>query len=419
LVVGVEEVDAGLEQADAIKRLNMAQTMTCQREMLILIFLMRYFRFQVLGLILCQSLFSDNGFTQASEIISSEENNFRKQTIISGLADPWAMARLPDGRILVTEKAGKLRLIENEKLHPDPIEGVPEVHSAGQAGLLDVELHPDYASNGWIYFALVKKNEKGSITNIIRARLKDHRLVDIENIFVPPTEDYETGRTHFGCRIEFDQDRFLFFGIGDLGDKTNPKNRAQSLQHTAGKIHRLHDDGKVPSDNPFVQTAGARPSIWCYGVRNPQGLRFQPGTGLLWETEHGPLGGDELNIIKKGANYGWPIITYGMNYNRTEITKITEKEGMEQPVIHWTPSIAVSAIDFYTRDSFPKWKGNLLVTSLIHEKLIRVVLDAEHRVTHQEILLEGQGRIRDVQCWEDGMIHVLMSQGSILRLSPE
>jgi glucose/arabinose dehydrogenase len=369
--------------------------------------------------ILLTSLFSLKAFSQPSEIIRSEELNFRKEILVEGLKDAWAMVKLPDGRILVTEKAGQLRIIENNKLLPEPVANVPVVDNGGQGGLLDIELHPDYANNGWIYFTLTKKGEKGSMTNLVRAHLKDNALADIQPIFEPPAEDYVHSAIHYGSRIEFDEKHYLFFTIGERGDVTTPENRAQKLTHVGGKVHRLYDDGRVPEDNPFVNTPGARPSIWSYGNRNPQGLRFQPGTGVLWETEHGPRGGDELNIIKKGANYGWPIITYGINYNGTPITDITEKEGMEQPATYWTPSIAVSAMDFYTGDKFPKWKNNIFVGSLAHQKLIRVVLDKDNKVTHQEIVVQGGGRIRDVRCWDDGLIYVLYGEGKIVRLSPE
>jgi aldose sugar dehydrogenase len=373
-------------------------------------------RFMCLLLVLCE-LFSLKGFSQPGELIRSEEQSFRKEYLVEGLKDAWAMTRLPDGRILVTEKQGKLRLIQDNKLLPDPVANIPEVDARGQGGLLDIELHPDYLQNGWIYLAYSRKIDSGSCTNIIRGRLKDNALVDIETVFEPPTEDYTNGGNHYGCKMEFDREKFLYFGIGDRGDSTTPANRAQKLTHVAGKIHRIRDDGKIPEDNPFYQTQDARPSIWSYGNRNPQGLRFHPGTGQLWETEHGPRGGDELNVIKKGVNYGWPIITYGINYSGTPITDITEKEGMEQPIIHWTPSIAVSAIDFYMGNSFPKWKNNIFVGCLAQQKLIRVVLDDSNKVTHQEIILQGGGRIRDVHCWEDGLIYVLYAEGKIVRLS--
>jgi aldose sugar dehydrogenase len=370
--------------------------------------------------VVLSGLFSFKFFSAASEIIRSEELSFRKETIVSGLNEPWAMVKLPDGRILVTEKSGQLRVIENNQILPKEVGHVPVVDNGGQGGLLDIELHPDYATNQWIYLAFSAKGSKGNTTNLIRARLRNNELVDIQPVFVSPSEDYVPSGVHFGCRIEFDEKRYLFFTIGDRGDQTTPENRAQKLSHIGGKVHRLFDDGRVPEDNPFVKNPEARPSIWSYGNRNPQGLRFQPGSGLLWETEHGPRGGDELNIIKKGANYGWPIITYGINYNGTPITDITAKQGMEQPITYWTPSIAVSAIDFYTGEKFPPWKNNLLVGSLAHQKLIRIVLDKENQVKHQEILLQGGGRIRDVHCWEDGMVYVLYCDpGRIVKLSPE
>lgn len=408
---------AGAEESEGPQPYKNSMTMnamTCKKGDVILLCFMRLISL----LVFLSGFFSLTAFSQTGEIIRSEELSFRREVMVEGLKDAWAMAKLPDGRILATEKPGQLRIIENNVLLPEPVANVPEVDKGGQGGLLDVELHPDYATNGWIYLAFSKKTDKGSSTNIIRAKLKDNALVDIETVFAPPIEDYTHGGNHYGCRIEFDKDKFLFFGIGDRGDKTTPENRAQNLGHIAGKIHRLHDDGKVPEDNPFVKTDGARPSIWAWGIRNPQGLRFQPGTGLLWETEHGPRGGDELNTIKKGANYGWPIITYGINYSGTPITDITEKEGMEQPATYWTPSIAVSAIDFVTGDVFAKWKGNLLVGSLAHQKVIRVVLDKDNKVTHQEIILQGGGRIRDIRCW-DGLIYVLYGEGRIVKLSPE
>jgi aldose sugar dehydrogenase len=377
----------------------------------------------ILRLLPALLLFSHHSLSaqEPAEPSTAPVQGFRIGSIARGLDDAWAMVRLPDGRILVTQKSGQLRVVDAAGEVSEPVANVPAVLHAGQGGMLDIELHPDYAENGWIYLAFCKPGEKGSLTNIIRARFKDkdHALTDIEPIFEPPAEDYTTGRVHFGCRMEFDEKRFLYFSIGDRGDVTKPQNRAQFLNHVGGKIHRIHDDGKIPEDNPFVKTPGARPSIWSYGNRNPQGLRFQPGTGLLWSTEHGPKGGDELNIIKAGLNYGWPIVTFGINYNGNPITDLTEKEGMEPPVIHWTPSIAVSAIDFYTGDKFPQWKNNLFVGSLAHEKLIRLELDANHQVVKQEIVHEKGGKIRDIRCWDDGFIYVLYSSGKLVRLIPD
>jgi len=352
---------------------------------------------------------------QAAEVIHSEDANFQIETIATGLKSPWALVKLPDGRMLVTERDGRLRVISADgKLQEEPVANVPAVVAKGQGGLLDLELHPEYAENGWIYISYSKPGENGAMTSIIRARLKGNALEDIETIFDPPAADYTTGGNHFGNRMEFDGKGYLFFSIGERGDQSN----AQLLTNAKGKIHRIRDDGKIPEDNPFVNTPGAIPSIWCYGNRNPQGLRFQPGTGVLWESEHGPRGGDELNIIRKGANYGWPVITYGINYNGTKITDFTEKEGMEQPVIQWTPSIAACGMDFYTGNEFPKWKGNLFVGALAHQKLVRCVIDGE-KVTKQEILLERIGRIRDVRSFGDGGIYVVVAEpGSVFKIVP-
>ncbi len=354
----------------------------------------------------------------AQEIISSEEHRFKIETIASELKNPWGMVKLPDGRFLVTERAGELRLIENGKLHKKPISGVPPVFAVGQGGLLDIKLHPDYANNGWLYLAFSKPGPKGGLTTVIRAHLQGEALTDLQTIFEPPLKEYTNANVHFGGRLEFDQDRYLYFSIGDRGDATTPENNAQKLTNVKGKIHRLHDDGKIPEDNPFAQTTGAVPSIWCYGNRNPQGLRIHPKTGDLWESEHGPKGGDELNRILKGANYGWPLITFGINYNGTPITNKTETPGMESPITHWTPSIAVSGIEFYRGDLFPKWKYNLFAGALAHQKLVRNVIE-NNQVTHQEILLEKSGRIRDVKCFDDGYLYVIYDQpGKIIRLVP-
>jgi glucose/arabinose dehydrogenase len=366
---------------------------------------------------LCGGAFA---WAEEAAVTSSEEHAFKAETWIQGLEAPWGMVKLPDGRFLVTERPGRLRIIENGMLQEAPVTGTPEVWARGQGGLLDIELHPHYAENGWIYLSIAKPLEKGALTSIVRGKLKGNAFTELETVFDPPAEEATNAGIHFGSRIEFDAEGYLYFSIGDRGDVLTPENNAQKLGNVKGKIHRLHDDGRVPEDNPFVNTPGARPSIWCQGNRNPQGLRFQPGTGILWETEHGPQGGDELNTIRKGANYGWPVISYGVNYGaeKKPFTDKTEMEGMEQPVTYWTPSIAVCGIDFYSGDAFPKWKGNLFVSALAHNKLVRVVLE-NGKVAHQEMLLQGQGRIRDVRCFDDGFVYVIYDQpGKIVRLVP-
>lgn len=355
----------------------------------------------------------------AQDTISSREQRFRVEPLVEGLEVPWGMVKLPDGRFLVTERKGTLRVIENDKLLPDPVEGVPAVWAQGQGGLLDIRLHPDYAKNGWIYLAFSKPIGAGALTSIVRAKLEGNRLVDLQTIFDPPAGEATKGGVHFGCRMAFDGEGHIFFSIGDRGDVTTPANNAQRLDNVKGKIHRLFDDGRVPQDNPFVNTPGARPSIWSYGHRNPQGLVYDSATKRLWSTEHGPRGGDELNLIVKGANFGWPVITYGINYSGTQITDHTSQIGMEQPAVFWVPSIAACGLAVYHGNRFPKWEGNLFAGALAHRKIVRIKLDGE-KVVQQEILLEKSGRVRDVRCFDDGYIYVLYeSPGRIVRLVPE
>lgn len=358
-------------------------------------------------------------FTAVAASAATPTHPYRVEMLAEGLKNPWAIAKLPDGRYLVTERPGQLRIIENGQLLPEPVAGVPEVWARGQGGLLDVALHSNYEKNGWIYLAFSKPLPNGALTSIVRARLKENRLVDLETIFEPPAEEASGGGNHFGCRLVFDKQGHLFFTIGDRGDVTTPANQAQRLDNVKGKTLRINDDGSIPADNPFVKTPGARPEIWSYGNRNAQGLAMDYATGNLWETEHGPRGGDELNLIRKGLNYGWPVVTYGINYSGTPISAATEALGMEPPVLQWTPSIAASGLAVYRGDKFPNWQGNLFAGALAHQKIVRVSLDGT-KVTDEEILLKGQGRIRDVRCFDDGFITVVFDQpGKVVRLVPE
>jgi len=347
-------------------------------------------------------------------VVRSEEAAFRVETVVEGLEKPWSVAFLPDGRMLVTEKAGRLRVVADGKLLPEPVAGVPTVWSEGQGGLLDVAVHPDYARNGWIYLSYSHPGPEGTaMTRVMRGRLKDGALVDQETLFAPPFELYRKGEVHFGSRFVFDRG-YLFFTIGERGHQDD----AQDLARPNGKVHRIHDDGRVPEDNPFVKTAGALPTIWSYGHRNPQGLARSPLSGELYDAEHGPRGGDELNLVLPGRNYGWPVITYGMNYDGTPITELTAREGMEQPVTWWTPSIAVCAIDFYAGDRFPKWQNDLLVSSLAGQDLRRLRIE-NGKVTKQEVLFKGIGRLRDVVVGPDGLVYVAFNvPDRIARLSP-
>ncbi len=355
--------------------------------------------------------------TVYDDVHESEEHAFQVERFAEGLETPWGMAFLPDGRMLVTEKEGRLRYVDTDGSLSDPIDGVPAVRDAGQGGLLDVQLHPNFAANGLIYLTFTDPKADGDdagFTALLRARLDGMRLAEPTVLFRAPQDLYTSRGVHFGSRIVFDDDGFVYFSIGDRGQR----DRAQDLTVPNGKIHRLHDDGRIPADNPFVDEPDAVASIWSYGHRNPQGLAIHPVTGDLWETEHGPRGGDELNHIRKGLNYGWPVITYGINYNGTIITELTEKEGMEQPILHWTPSIAVCGIDFYTGDRFPNWKNNLFVSSLKFQEVRRLVIDGM-RVTHQEVLFNAGGRVRDIQTGPDGYLYLaLENPGRIVRLVP-
>src|SRR5690606_32165195 len=270
---------------------------------------------------------------------------------------------------------------------------------------LDVGVHPDYASNGWIYLSYSDPGpDDSAMTAVVRGKLRDGAFVEQQTIFKAPTELYRKGTVHFGSRFVF-ENGYLFFSIGERGQMQD----AQDLSRPNGKVHRIHDDGRVPDDNPFVGRDAALPTIWSYGHRNPQGLDVDPVTGGLYDAEHGPRGGDELNLVQKGRNYGWPVITYGMNYDGTPMTDKTAQEGMEQPVTYWVPSIAVSSIAFYTGDRFPQWKNNLFVASLAQQELRRLELK-DGKVTHQEVLFKGVGRLRDIVVGPDGALYIAFNE---------
>jgi aldose sugar dehydrogenase len=352
------------------------------------------------------------------QVVQSQKHPFKLETFVEGLSTPWAMAFLPDKRVLVTELPGTLRVVSDGKLEPEPVQGTPKVRARGQGGLMEVALHPGFSSNGWVYLAYSDpganaQTKDGSMTAVVRGRIKNNRWTDEETIFRAPLWTYRSTGVHFGCRFVFDRG-YLFFTIGERGHMHD----AQDLTRPNGKVHRVFDDGRIPPDNPFAGHSNAIPSIWTYGNRNPQGLDLHPVTGDLWSTEHGPRGGDELNLILKGRNYGWPIITHGMNYDGTPITAITAREGLEQPVIHWTPSIAVCGIAFYDGDKFPGWKNDLFVTGLAPEELRRVVIE-NRKVTGQEVLFKGIGRARDVHSGPDGFLYVILNKpDTIVRLVP-
>lgn len=352
----------------------------------------------------------------------SEEHAFEIEVVAEGLDVPWSIAFLPDGRMLVTERVGRLRVIENGALQPAPISGVPKVIVRDEAGLMSVLPDPEFAENQRVYlsFSDPGKDDESAMTKVIRGRLRDGRLENIETIFAVPPEEYQKTFVLFGGRLA-QIGPYLFFGVGERGLEEGSTGQAQDLTKPVGKIHRVFLDGTVPPDNPFVARAGAWKSIWAYGVRNPQGLTIDPRNGEVWETEHGPRGGDELNRIESGKNYGWPLITSGLNYDGTPVSDKTEAPGMEQPVINWTPSIAVSQIEFYRGNKFPRWENNLFIGSLAQQKFIRVVVD-NGREVHREEVFEGLGRIRDIKTGPDGYLYLALEYigkpGVIVRLIP-
>jgi glucose/arabinose dehydrogenase len=344
---------------------------------------------------------------QASdEAISSEQATFRVVPVVTGLEHPWGMAFLPGGEILITERPGRLRLVRDGGLEPAPIAGVPEVYASGQGGLLDVALDPGFASNRVIYLSYAASGEGGNSTRVARATLGEGRLEDLAVIFT--AEPLVRASKHFGSRLAFDAEGHLFITVGERGQG----DRAQDLGQDNGKVIRLDPDGSVPEDNPFVGTAGARSEIFSYGHRNPQGMAIHPQTGVPWLNEHGARGGDEVNVVRPGVNYGWPVITYGIDYSGAPIGEGTHKEGMAQPIHYWVPSIAPGGMAFYDGAAFPEWRGDLFVGALKAELLVRLELDGE-RVVAEERLLDGAlGRIRDIYLLTDE------GDGGLYRLEP-
>lgn len=347
---------------------------------------------------------------------TSEKLNYRTETIETGIGVPWGMAFLPGGDILVTDVTGKIRTIHDNKLQPEPVKGVPVVFNRGQGGLFDLQLHPNYKQNGWIYISYAAPNDPQKpttgITYIMRAKLKDNTLTDQQILF--KGSPMTNAGVHFGGRLEFGKDGYLYFSIGERGEK----EKAQTLETVNGKVYRIKDDGSIPADNPYVNTPKVfSPAIFSWGHRNPQGLALNPWTGDVWETEHGPMGGDELNIIGKGKNYGWPAITYGIDYDGKPISPDSVKAGMEQPVIFWRPSIATSNLVFLEGDQYPAWKTNLFVCGMKLMYLERLEIK-DNKVTHQEKLLEGIGRVRNVQVSPEGFIYAAIDGGKIVKLIP-
>jgi glucose/arabinose dehydrogenase len=338
--------------------------------------------------------------------------DYTTEVVVPKLDIPWGFVFLPDGALLITEKAGKL--IHFKDGVKTNIDGLPEVYLRGQGGLMDIELHPNYSENGWLYITYSSSDGEGEGGNtaLIRAQLIDTKLTSVERLY--KAEPNSKRGQHFGSRIEFDNDGYLYFSIGDRGNRdVNP----QDITRDCGKIYRINDDGSIPNNNPFLEFPGAKTAIYSYGHRNPQGMICHPDTGEIWVHEHGPRGGDEINRIKKGKNFGWPLISYGINYSGTSFTDDTYLPGMEQPLFYWVPSIAPSGMEYVTSDVYKDWKNNLLIGSLKFEYLERLVLD-NNKVVKREKLLEGMGRVRNVRQGPDGYIYASLESIGILKIVP-
>jgi len=354
------------------------------------------------------------------EVTKTQHEDYKIETVVeSGLKDPWAIAFLPDGRKLVTEKAGRLRIIEADgKLNPEPVKGTPATIEHGQGGLMEVAVHPDYEKNGWIYLGFADGSREGgqvkTITAYVRGKIKDGQWTEQQQIFKADPQFYTNAGVHFGTRLVFDGKGFIYFIVGERGGRME----VQDVANPKGKIYRMRDDGTVPDDNPKFEGKTPVPGVWTYGHRNPQGLDIDPRDGSIYNTEHGPRGGDELNWVLPGHNYGWPVITYGMDYNGTPISDKTAQEGMDQPVIYWQPSIAACGLSFYRGDKFPKWKNDLFAGALAQKEIRRLRL-MDHKVTEQEVILKDIGRVRDVTDAPDGFIYVILNgPDQIVRLVP-
>ena len=344
--------------------------------------------------------------------VATENIPVTVNTLYTELTNPWGMVWLPDGRLLVTERKGEILVFKDDKYTGQKISGVPNVYARGQGGLMDIQLHPKYNENGWIYLAYSKPLSGGAATAVMRAKLNGNALVEKQDIFVAGPA--LSAGIHFGSRIAFDNDGYMYVVAGERG--TNKK--VQDLSNDHGKIHRLFDDGRVPPDNPFVNQENAQGSIWTYGHRNPQGMAYDKENNRLWAVEHGPRGGDELNLIEKGKNYGWPLVTYGIDYSGTKISDKTEMEGVQKPVKYWVPSPAPCGMAIVTSDKYPGWKGDLLIANLAFRFLNHVNLNGT-TFESEEKLLDGVARIRHVAESPEGYIYVVTeAPGKLLKLMP-
>lgn len=354
--------------------------------------------------------------------ITGEHTIKIEKLVTQDIETPWGIEFINKDSALITEKHGTLRWLIKGKLLPEPIIGLPTAYlGTSTAGLMDIALDPNYQQNGWVYLAISRSNGDSqdknalALTEILRGKVRENSWVEQQTLFKVADELKVRNGNRWGCRFLFDKEGYLFFTIGDMGLAIDSQDPAKAT----GKVYRINPDGSIPKDNPFVNQPGALAALYSIGNRNVQGIAQHPETGVIWSTEHGPKGGDELNIMKKGANYGWPVITYGIDYNGDIITDITKKEGMEQPVIYWTPSIAVSAIDFCASPLFPNWRNNLLVGALAFQELRRLVIEND-KVLKQEILIKGMGRIRDVKFGPDGALYLLTNgPDEVLRITTE
>ena len=337
------------------------------------------------------------------------------ETVVSGLEHPWSLAFLPDGRLLVTERPGRLRLVADGRLLDSPVIGVPDSYARGQGGLMDVALDPQFESNGWIYLTLAHGDRTGNATRLVRGRLSDRRWVDGEVLFT--AEPLRRRPVHYGGRLAFLDDGTLLLTLGDGFDD---REQAQDLSSHTGAIVRLNRDGSVPTDNPFVDQPAAQKAIYSYGHRNPQGIVYDPDTGTVWAHEHGPRGGDELNRIRPGANYGWPVATGGIDYSGAKVSPYTARPGMEEPALEWTPSVAPAGMSQYRGELFPEWNGDLLVASLVEQTIRRIRLDGREIRGQKVLNLELGRRLRDIRVGPDGALYILTdhTDGEILRITP-
>jgi aldose sugar dehydrogenase len=357
-------------------------------------------------LLLCGAMAAGCGPASAHE--------YQIETLAEGLNHPWSIAFLPDGRMLVTERAGRLRVIEEGRLLEEPVQGVPEAYVRSQAGMFEVMLDPGYADNGWIYLSFAHGTAERNSTRVVRGRLQGGHFTDLEVLFT--AAPLQNTPVHYGGRMAVLADDTLVIGLGDGFDF---REAAQHLDSHTGTIVRIHRDGSIPDDNPFVGRDDAQPEIYSYGHRNVQGIVFDSRSGLLWAHEHGPRGGDELNLVFPGRNYGWPVATFGVDYTGARVSPYTSRPGMEDPLIDWTPSIAPSGMTLYRGEQFPDWDGNLFVTALVARDVRRIRLDGRQVTGEERLFSEIGERLRDIKTGPDGALYVLTDkpQGRVLRIS--